>query len=329
MKKFKELLKLTPEDVARFEREYLNRDDDERQRRRVCDHGFIYADGSYGRCHAACQSGMSYPHDPCYVKDGVSKLQIKACVNFIYGDVPEEMKAWLVDPKVSPWRDLMKQDFYALRTKHNNLCVIVGDLSHSSQFLTSYLKAGRGWSEHALHGAVANQLLKAGIHPALAFVFGQCFTADPNLKDAVTQQVVWHGGLFNYMSKKTLENFIQGKYEADREAPYGLGEYSYYGCDAIFCAGEDDFFHDFTSKYATQVTHQRAFGAPIEEVGWSITKIIDMCRQLEKEYGLETAHSGQQQEFAKRPAKASVPRRRPAGVRKHVGAKRLRANKVA
>jgi hypothetical protein len=243
-------------------------------------YGFVLEDGTVKDGDTkACHSGMARP--PAHM---VATWTVLYCRNK-ETDIHESFVPWLTDPVVSPWRDLLDDSFFHFTNNNGDIVLVVGCVEKvSCQFITSFFKATRIYTEYPRHGQIYNKLVDNGVHPTLAFYFSQGFY---EVGTQLNWYQGWHGSMLNRLTETNLANFVKGAYK-DCGKPY-TKDPKYYGVDGIF--GDNGAFlkdNAFPNKYNCREEYVKPRWSPAFNVpSITIPKLIKICKQLEEEFGLE------------------------------------------
>lgn len=306
----KRVYKPTLQMIADFERNHA--ENVAKNVKGACTYGCITADGVYHHAHNACHSGVGYPFSAGYLGQligpglptpGVNKkTPIVAWVNADYHkERPKEeihplFYDWVGDRDHSPWRRLIRDDYYFFRPTPDVGIRIVGNMSESGQLICSFLKASRIFTEYPTHGRIFNALVENGVHPTIAFVLSQ-ITSSTNGETVSWVGANWHGSVVN--TKPTLESlkelWLEGKPQVDRfdktyglshkggNALYGGNEYTpYAGVDEIFDKYGTDLSRLFQDKFPNKTVSGR-FSGPTVVPNNRIETLVEFSFYLQQE----------------------------------------------
>ena len=291
-----------------------------------CRYGWIGPNGHWYRSNnEACHAAMSYPpstvsHWGSGHKDHEDNTttSIMAIYNVMPADTPKAYLDWVTDKERSPWRALLEEDFFTAKTPSGDHVFIIPELNHSSQFLTSFMKSMRMFSEYPAYGATFTYLTDNGVNPTLAWALALILQRQNKGSYTVTAPG-WHGSSCVTMNSGVLQNLLNARFKVSGKT-YAKEDFSYMGVDSIFDGyGEDLLYYAQKALKLKDEYVETRFSGRMTKPKWTDETVLQAAQILERDFVNDRGTKKEE----------SVPGGERTVVQRNVGVKRLRGNKAA
>lgn len=199
--------------------------------------GFVLDDGTLTTNQSVCHAIMYVPNIKGKVSHVLNYLQKTYTEGMITDEIRRAYAEWLVN--FSPYRhvlvsknidEIMKDEFFIV------------DATKPQNVVAAACQSSRGLSEHPTCGRVWFELVKAGVHPNLAFILSFMFSTDTKM---IYPYLSTHTGIFETVSmsnRATIAKYISGEFvQVDAQSYRDKPEYQGSTRLSLVKGGETNF----------------------------------------------------------------------------------------